>query len=82
MNTTQTAPQLDAAEQLDLLGALVFALRAALTPAQQQAFRSTLGLIADQARQGQRPALAAALDQLQAAVPPPGGESSTSEPRH
>lgn len=80
MNTTPATPTLDAAELIDLLGALVFALRAALTPAQQQAFGTTLGLIADQARQGERTGLAAALDQLQAAVPAPGGASGTSAP--
>lgn len=82
MNTTDNTPELGAAEWMDLLGALVFALRAALTPAQQQAFRNTLGLIADQARQGERLALAAAVDQLQAAVPPADAASSTSVPRH
>jgi len=71
-------------DTIDLMGAFAFALQATMPVAQSVRFRQTLELIEQQVLQQDRPAVAAALRQIAAALPAAGEppEPGSSVPTH
>jgi hypothetical protein len=71
-------------DTIDLMGAFAFALQATMPVAQSVRFRQTLELIEQQVLLQDRPAVAAALRHIAAALPPVEEEADpgTSAPKH
>jgi hypothetical protein len=70
--------RLSTRDTIDLMGAFAFALQATMPVAQSVRFRQTLELIEQQVLQQDRPAVAAALRQIAAALP---AAHQTADPR-